>query len=181
MTGPVSADQQTERETFSQLYGWLGDRTSDVDGDVWEHERLQHFVRDLLALPVLAALRPGQAEEAGDVSQLGREHFGRWVEVPSRQAAGYLYVVRDEFHDGYPSRYLVLVDEDGRAVEEEFTDSNPAGYPKTMRTPCSVRDNRPRVIKGPQDRRCPDCESPFHGRPCPRASLDRDATTGGTP
>jgi hypothetical protein len=81
-------------------------------------------------------------------ADLTREHFGWWIEIPARQVAGYLYVIRDEYHDGYPSRYLVLVDDDGHAVEEEFSDSNPHGYPKTLRTPCVARPTRPQHVDG---------------------------------
>lgn len=75
---------------------------------------------------------------ADTVNRLTAADFGYWVDVPN-QGAGYLYAVHDDFNDGYPSRMIVLVAEDGStAAELEFTDSDPAGYPKTMHTPCVV-------------------------------------------
>jgi hypothetical protein len=72
------------------------------------------------------------------VDQLDRSHFGLCVSIPDRAAVGYLYAVHDDFNDGYPSRLIVLVDDDGDAIDEVFTDSDPAQYPKTMRTRCLV-------------------------------------------
>jgi hypothetical protein len=99
------------------------------------------------ALGAMRGTDPAQ-QAVQRVDQLTREHFGQWVEIPSREVAGYLYVIRDEFHDGYPSRYVVLVDDEGGAAEEEFTDHNPAGYPKTMSSPCTVRSTSAAHVPG---------------------------------
>lgn len=73
------------------------------------------------------------------IDQLTARDLGFCVVIPDREVVGYLYVVRDDFNDGYPSRSLVLVSGNGQATYEEvFTDSDPAGYPKTMTTPCKV-------------------------------------------
>lgn len=44
--------ETTDPELFSRLYGWLGDRTSNPDGDEWQHEALQRLVRDLMTGPL---------------------------------------------------------------------------------------------------------------------------------
>ena len=54
--GTVRVYRHVDRELWSQLYGWLGDRTAQVDGDGWEHGRLQRAVRDLVAGPLAPVL-----------------------------------------------------------------------------------------------------------------------------
>jgi hypothetical protein len=73
------------------------------------------------------------------VGDLTRDDLGKLVEVEG-WTPGYLYVLLDEFHDGYPSRTLTLVlpGDYGDTAERSFTDSDPAGCPKTMGTPVSI-------------------------------------------
>lgn len=121
----------------------------DVSDDNLSGETPAGFLRlARTALSADAGQAGGGEDEPTSVDQLTREHFNWWVEVPSRQVAGYLYAVHDNFNDGYPGRTLVLIDEDGSEAEEEFTDSNPAGYPQTMRTPCFAQSDRPVVGTG---------------------------------
>jgi hypothetical protein len=77
------------------------------------------------------------------VDRLTRHDFGMWIVIPG-YGSGYLYAVHDDYNDGYPSRMIVVISGDGStAAELEFTDSDPAGYPKTMATPCVVMRDEP--------------------------------------
>lgn len=42
--------KRRDRELRSLLYGWLGDRSSQPDGDIWTHEQLMPAARDLAKL-----------------------------------------------------------------------------------------------------------------------------------
>lgn len=76
------------------------------------------------------------------VSDLTAEHFNERVTVDGC-GSGWLYGIHDDFNDGYPSRTLIVVtNQDGDVDEWEFTDSNPMGYPKTMRVSVTIGDER---------------------------------------
>jgi hypothetical protein len=91
-----------------------------------------------------AAAAPASGPRETTVDQLTAKDFGLWVDVPERETAGHLYVISDQYGDGYPSRVLTLVAADGSsAAELEFTDADPASYPKTMRTPCALLAEQP--------------------------------------
>lgn len=63
-------------ELFSRIYAFLGDRTSQPDGDVWEHGPLNRLVRDLESLTRSvedAAEARGRAELAAKVRELADE------------------------------------------------------------------------------------------------------------
>ena len=74
------------------------------------------------------------AELPSRVADLTRLNLGDPIFVQG-WTAGWLYAIHDDFHDGYPSRTLILVtSEAGDVAEKAFTDSDPEAYPKTMGT-----------------------------------------------
>lgn len=64
-----------QRETFSQLYAFLGQRTSDADGDVWVHGALQVLVRDLMCGPMTTALDAAEARGRAVADRQWRERI----------------------------------------------------------------------------------------------------------
>jgi hypothetical protein len=79
------------------------------------------------------------------VRELTPNQFGAWVEMPTRSTGGWLYAIRDEYNDGYPARTLgVIAGDDGSFYrEEEFTDSDPHPYPKTLSDVVTVCEDQP--------------------------------------
>lgn len=78
------------------------------------------------------------------VNELRPVHFGHWITLTTRDLSGWLYVIRHEYNDGYPSTTLGLViNKEGDYVEEAFTDSDPAQHPKTLSDEVRVHENDP--------------------------------------